>query len=95
VVRFADLVEAEGRSLRQAVRDEGMVLRRVLGRLGLSLALLLGAAPLVILGLCLLLASLYLALRGTISPAGAAAVTGLVTLMVAGGMLWSFKKLTD
>jgi hypothetical protein len=93
-VRFADLMEAEGRSLRDVVRVEGLTLRRVLSRLGIGLAVLLGAAPLAIAGLGLLLAALYMGLRGPIGPAGAAALTGVVTLAVAGGMLWVYRKLT-
>jgi hypothetical protein len=94
IVRVTDLLEAEGRSLRDVARVEGRVLRKTTAKLGLGFAVLLATAPLVMIGLCLLLAALFLALREPIGQPAAAAITGVVTLAVSGGLLWIFKTLT-
>jgi hypothetical protein len=94
-VRSADLLEAEGRALREVARTEGKSLRKHLANLSLGAAVLVVAAPLAVAGLSLLLASIYLALRGAdMSPAGATAITGAVTLLAAGLLIWLFKTLT-
>jgi len=94
-VRSADLLEAEGRTLREAARTEGKSLRKHLANLSLGAALLIVAAPLAILGLTLLLGSIYLGLRhAELHPAGATAITGIVTLAVAGVLVWLFKNIT-
>ena len=95
-MRSADLLEAEGRTLREVARAEGKALRKHLADLSLGAALLIVAAPLAILGLSLLLASVYLGLRGAeMSPAAAAAITGFITLGVTGVLVWLFKSLTQ
>jgi hypothetical protein len=90
----ADLLEAEGRSLRDAARAEGRVLRKHFARFSLGAAVLIVAALLAFIGLILLLAGLFLWLRVAMSPAGAAALTGLVTLAITGVLLWVFRTLT-
>ncbi len=92
----SDLLEAEGRALRDAARTEGKTLKKNIADLSLGAALLLIAAPLAILGLCLLIGALYMLLtrQGTMEPPAAAAITGLVTLGVAGLLIWMFKSLT-
>ncbi len=94
IVRVTDLMEAEGRSLREVARVEGRVLRQVTARLTLGLAVLLATAPLVVAGVGLLLAALFMALRDPLGQPAAAAITGVVTLGVSGGLLWLFKTLT-
>lgn len=94
-MRVTDLMEAEGRSLREVARVEGRTLRRVTARLGLGFAVLMATAPLVVIGVGLLLAALFLALREPIGQPAAAAVTGVVTLAVSGGLLWLFRTLTQ
>jgi hypothetical protein len=76
-VRIADLLEAEGRSARKAVE-----------RLGMSLSLIVVAAVLVLAGCVLLLGGALIGLEREIGPAGAAAITGVITLGVAGGLFW-------
>lgn len=94
IVGVTDLLEAEGRSLRDTVRDEGRDLKKVAVKLSMGLAVLLAAAPLAVIGVGLLLAALYWALREQVGQPAAAAITGAVTLAVCGGLLWLYKKLT-
>jgi hypothetical protein len=76
-VRIADLLEAEGRSARQAIE-----------RLGMSLSLIVVASVLVLAGCVLLLGGALIGLEREIGPAGAAAITGVITLAVAGALFW-------
>lgn len=78
-----DLLEAEGRLLRLNVR-----------RVGWGLALLAGGAALLLAGLALLLGSLYLYLATVVSPHGSVFLCGLVTVLLAGGLLWTARRLT-
>jgi len=78
----ADLVEAEGRLLRQVV-----------ARLGIGLVGILGAGVLTLAGLALLLVALYGVLESVVSPPGAAAITGVACLVVAAGVLWLVRNL--
>jgi hypothetical protein len=94
IVGVTDLLEAEGRSLRDAVKAEGRDLKQTAAKLGLGFAVLLAMAPLAVAGLGLLLASLFWALRGPMGQSASAAITGVVTLGVCGGLLWLFKTLT-
>lgn len=94
IVRLSDLLEAEGRLLREAMRAEGSTLRKHVANISLGAAVLLVAAPLGIAGLLLLLLALFLVLRDSIGPAGAAAITGVVTLAVTGVLVWLFRSLT-
>jgi hypothetical protein len=94
MVRTTDLLEAEGRSLREVARAEGRELKKVSVKLGLGLGVILAAAPLALGGLGLLLAALFLALREPVGPAGAAAIAGVIALGLSGGLLWLYKNLT-
>ncbi len=77
VAAFFDYLRAEGRSLRRAIAG-------VAG----ALLLLLVAAAVLLAALGFLLAALYLALVAVVPPALAAMVTGLVALVLAGGIAW-------
>ncbi|MER3553370.1 MAG: hypothetical protein C4331_03210 [Meiothermus sp.] len=77
VVGVVELVEAEARKLGSSVKG-----------LLIAIVLILVAGTLVLGGLGWLVAAGYLQLRVWLPPAGAAAVMGLLTLGVAGGMLW-------
>jgi hypothetical protein len=59
----------------------------------LGVAVLAVAAPLAIVGVGLLLAALFIVLREQLGLAGAAAITGLVMLLLVGGLVWLFKML--
>ncbi len=76
VVRIADLAEAEGRELRKVVH-----------RVGLSFAVMIVAAGLLLVGSALLVAALWQALDAPLGRAGASAVTGVVALAMAAGAL--------
>jgi hypothetical protein len=92
IVRFADLVEAEGRTLRAATREEGERLRGAVGRMAVGLALVATAVPLLCAGACLVATGLVLWLEGPLGPAGAVVVAGLATLGAGAGCLWIFKQ---
>jgi len=77
-VRIADLLEAEGRAARRAVE-----------KLGIGLSLVVVASALVLAGCLLVFAGLLLGLKSTtLGWPGAAAITGVTTLGVAGGLFW-------
>lgn len=82
VVRVADLVEAEGRQL-----------RHIAIRVGIALAGVLVAGVLALGGFVLLLIGIFVWLQGPLGDGGAAFVTGLITLIVAGGAVWGAMKL--
>ncbi|HYE61940.1 MAG TPA: phage holin family protein [Phycisphaerales bacterium] len=94
IVGVTDLLEAEGRSFREVARAEGRDLKQATTKVLLGFAVLLAAAPLAVVGLGLLLAALFWALREPLGQPAAAAITGVVTLCLCGGLLWLYKKLT-
>jgi hypothetical protein len=83
VVRVADLVEAEGRQL-----------RHIAVRVGIALAAILVGGLLAIGAFVMMLIGVYIWLEGPLGEGGAAFVTGLITLLVAGGAVWGAMKLT-
>lgn len=82
LVATVNLVEAEGRTL-----------RRQLVRLGIATAMILCAAALAIIGVGFLLYGLQRVLAEAVSAPVAAAVFGGVALALAGGLLWTVRKL--
>jgi hypothetical protein len=78
-----ELLEAEARALRSGTF-----------RLGLSLALLGTAGTLAVAGVGLIMGALYLYLAVILSPPTATLITGIVTLLVAGGLVWSARRLS-
>jgi hypothetical protein len=83
VIALLELIEAEARALRSGAL-----------RLGVMLALLGTAALFTCVGLALLLRALYLYLLMVLIPATATLLTGIATLLVAGGLLWSARRLS-
>lgn len=75
---MADLLEAEGRALRQATM-----------RTGIALACLLVAAGVLLAGAGLLLWGCYQWLSAAIGGIGAKAIIGLFMVAVAGGLAWT------
>jgi hypothetical protein len=94
IVKTADLFEAEGRMLREVARKEGKDLRKHAANLSLGAAILIAAAPLAFLGVALLLLSIFLGLREPMGNAGAAAITGVVALAIAGVLVLVFRGVT-
>ena len=94
IVGVTDLLEAEGRSLRDVARAEGRELKQATGKLLMGFAVLLAVAPLAVVGLGLLLAALFWAVEEPLGRPAAAAITGVVALSLCGGLLWLYKKLT-
>jgi hypothetical protein len=82
-IAFLELLEAEVRAVRSGAF-----------RLGLSLALLGTAGMLVLAGVSLMMWALYLYLVMVLSPPTATLITGMVTLCVAGGLVWSARRLS-
>lgn len=83
IIALLELLEAEARALRSGSF-----------RLGLSLALLGTAGTLMLVGVGLILRALYLYLAIVLSPPTATLITGLVTLLMSGGLLWSARRLS-
>jgi hypothetical protein len=83
IIAFLELLEAEARALRSGSF-----------RLGLSLALLGTAGTLALGGVALMLWAIYLYLAIVLSPPTATLITGIVTLLVAGGLVWSARRLS-
>ena len=83
IIALLELLEAEARALRAGSF-----------RLGLSLALLGTAGILMLVGVGLILRALYLYLAIFLSPPTATLITGVVTLLVSGGLVWSARRLS-
>jgi hypothetical protein len=83
IIALLELLEAEARTLRSGSF-----------RLGLSLALLGTAGILMLVGVWLILRALYLYLAIFLSPPTATLITGVVTLLVSGGLVWSARRLS-
>jgi hypothetical protein len=92
IVRVTDLVEAEGRSIRQVIRSEGHELRERVSRFSLGLVFLVGAAVLVLMGTALCVATVYAALEPSVGVAGALLSAGVFALACGGVLIWVFKK---
>ena len=82
IIALLELLEAEARALRSGSF-----------RLGLSLALLGTAGALMLVGVGLILRALYLYLVIFLSPPTATLITGIITLLVSGGLVWSARQL--
>ncbi|MEJ2061414.1 MAG: hypothetical protein P8Y64_13160 [Gammaproteobacteria bacterium] len=63
-------------------------------RTGLGFVFLGAASLLVLLGLALCLWAAYLWLAASLGPAGAAALIGVVSLILAGGLTWIAMRLS-
>ena len=83
VFALLELLEAEARALRSGSF-----------RLGLGLMLLGTAGILMLLGIGLILWALYLHLAFLLSSPTAPLITGVVTLLVSGGLVWSARRLS-
>jgi hypothetical protein len=83
LIALLELLEAEARAFRSG-----------LFRLSLSLVLLGAAGTLILVGVGLVLRSLYLYLAILLSPPTATLLTGIVTLLVSGGLVWGARRLS-
>lgn len=82
IVHVADLCEAEGR-----------VLRAMVVRLALGVAIIIAATILITGGAALLLAAIFIAIQGLAGPAVAALVSGLITLGIGGIFIWLGRRM--
>jgi hypothetical protein len=77
LIGTVELVQAEARRLGSSVKS-----------LALALVVIFAAGGLLLSGLGWLVAAGYLQLRVWLEPAAAAAVLGLVNILIAGGAIW-------
>jgi hypothetical protein len=83
IIALLELLEAEARAFRSG-----------LFRVVLSLALVGTAGTLTLGGVGLILWALYLDLALFLSPPTATLTTGVITLLVSGGLVWSAGRLS-
>ncbi|GDX99245.1 hypothetical protein LBMAG48_16490 [Phycisphaerae bacterium] len=95
VVHVFDLVEAEGHSLRSAVRAEATRAHTAISNLVLGVGVMLIAALLSVSGLWLLAASLMWWLEPQLGKPLAACICGVLVLLLAGGGLLIFKSIVN
>lgn len=81
IVACTDLLEAEGRSLRENVR-----------RTGTALALTVVAAFFLLAGFALIVLGAFWALESATGRPAAALLCGLLSLAIAGGVAWSINR---
>ncbi len=93
VVHVFDLIEAEGRCLRAAIRGEARRAQAGAASLAMALSFLLVAVPLLILGVGLVAAGLMWWLETEMSRPAAALITGVVVLAIGSGCMAGFKFL--
>jgi hypothetical protein len=82
IVRVADLAEAEGR-----------VLRVMMARLTLGVAMIVVAAGAAAAGVGLILGAVYLVTADWAGPAAGAAVAGVVALGIGGFLAWLGRRM--
>ncbi len=89
-MRVADLFEAEGRTLRHSLHAEARLLGGQIAGLGVSLAFLIAAITLLLLGILLVGTAGFLWLQDTLDTTAAAAITGAGFLFLGVIALWMF-----
>jgi hypothetical protein len=94
VVRVADLLEAEGRTLLEVGRTEAARLQTVLLRTAVGLTFLVLAVPLLGGAFVMIARGIYLGLVSVIGAGWASTVTGLIIFGFGGLCLWAFKLIT-
>lgn len=94
-MRVADLVEAEGRSFSNSLREEGRVLRSAAAKLGFATAALVVAGLFFALGFVVCLAALFLALQPPLGTPTAAALTGALAIAIGFGLLVVAQKMSE
>jgi len=94
IVHVFDLVEAEGRCLRETIRGEAHRAQAAAAGLAMGAVFLVVSIPLLVAGIGLLAAGLMWWLETQVTRPLAACLTGLVILLVAGACLLCFKRLT-
>jgi hypothetical protein len=83
IIALLELLEVEARALRSGAF-----------RLGLCVVLLGAAGVLIVGGVGLVLRALFLYLAIVLGQATATLLIGLVTLLMAGGLVWSARQLS-
>ncbi len=91
VVRFFDLVEAEGSALLAAIRAEASRVRVAANAMAMGLALLAVAVPIFIAGIGFLSVGLMWWLETQVARPLAAGLTGVAILAVGGALLLGFR----
>ena len=93
VVRFFDLVEAEGHALLAVVRGEASRVRAAATSMAMGLALLAVAVPIFIAGIGFLAVALMWWLETQVTRPLAACLAGVAILAVGGACLVGFRAL--
>ncbi len=91
VVKVADLVEAEGRSLLQTVRGESRSAREYVATMGVALACLITGTCVLIGGCALIGVAAFLWIAQYWGSAAAAGVCGAGFLLLGGIGVWIFQ----
>ncbi len=95
IVRTAELVEAEGRTLLAVSQREGNRLRQIVATMAIGLVFVAVAVPVMIAGFGLIVYGILIHLNTAIGPAGSAIVTGVAALAVSAGCLYIFKRTSE
>jgi hypothetical protein len=95
VVKVADLVEAEGRSARSALREDGRELRRSAGELAWALVIVCAGGLLATIGVLLWLAAVYLAVSEAAGPAWGAVAAGAIGVGLGLACMVIFRKMVS
>lgn len=93
VVKVADLVEAEGRSARSALREDGRELRDAAGRFVLGASVAVGGVVMGVIGVLLWITAVYLAVAEAAGPAWGAVSAGVTSVLLGLGCILLYRKL--
>lgn|GEM_PF-3833100 len=88
-------MRADGGSLRDNVRNEGALLRKIVGDVLVGMVALVAGGVFVIVGAAFLIASLFIALQATMGQASAAAIVGVMAVILGAIAVWTFRKTTQ
>ncbi len=95
VVKVADLVEAEGRSARSALRADAKELREGAGQFAMGLVIVAAGGVLAAVGVMLWLVAVYFAISEAAGPAWGAFGAGLVGVGLGTGCILVFRKMVS
>lgn len=95
IVKVADLVEAEGRSARSALRADARELRASAGQFALGIVIMAAGGILAGVGVLLWLLAVYLAISEAAGPAWGACGAGVVGVGLGAACILMFRKMVS